>query len=186
MRLLCIRLHALHVVFVHWRSISVCGVQRLGHAIVVRPTAMFSWLWRAVQPFMDPVTKQKVTFVQQGDLLNALEKHMPRRVAEAALASVCPKILLGIAEYIHEMKCIVQGDLLNALEKHMPRQVAEAALTSVCPAILWNAEYIHKMKCIVQGDLLNVLEKHMPRRVAEAALTWVVLQSCGMQSIYIK
>eukprot|EP00884_Botryococcus_braunii_P018714 jgi/Botrbrau1/5526/Bobra.0023s0013.1 len=62
--------------------------ERLGHAIVVRPTTFFSWLWRAITPIMDPVTKEKVTFLAchtEADLVAALEKHMPRHLAIGAL-----------------------------------------------------------------------------------------------------
>lgn len=68
-----------------------CAAQRLGHAIVVRPTTFFTWLWRAITPVMDPVTRDKVTFLtctSDDDLLAALEKHMPRHVASAALTPV--------------------------------------------------------------------------------------------------
>jgi hypothetical protein len=53
-------LHTLQIVQSHYP-------ERLGRAVNFQPPFMFEIFWRAIRPFVDPVTRGKLVFMHEGD-----------------------------------------------------------------------------------------------------------------------
>lgn len=65
--------------------------ERLGLAVVCNPPTVFWMFWRALQPFLDPVTKAKVVFAtNEAEVRAAVEPHMGSDVLYASLGGTKP------------------------------------------------------------------------------------------------
>ena len=65
--------------------------ERLGLAVVCNPPTVFWMFWRALQPFLDPVTKAKVDFAtSEAEVRDAIRPHMVSDVLYASLGGDKP------------------------------------------------------------------------------------------------
>ncbi|CAL5220949.1 g3051 [Coccomyxa viridis] len=65
--------------------------ERLGLAVVCNPPFLFWALWRSVSPFLDPVTKSKISFAcKDQEIKGALEPHVSADLLYASLGGTKP------------------------------------------------------------------------------------------------
>ena len=65
--------------------------ERLGLAVVCNPPTVFWMFWRALQPFLDPVTKAKVAFAtSEAAVRAAVDPHMGPDALYASLGGAKP------------------------------------------------------------------------------------------------
>lgn len=118
---LALQIECLRIVQAHYP-------ERMGLAVVCHPPTVFWLIWRAIQPFLDPVTKAKVVFcTSNADVRKVVSQHVSPASLYTTLGGDLPETALDPAR---------TDRLMRELETRRRANVAavEASMAGAKPA----------------------------------------------------
>ena len=65
--------------------------ERLGRAVNFKPPFLFELFWKAIRPFVDPVTREKLVFLNESDAHRGMENQFDLQYMDAPLYGALPE-----------------------------------------------------------------------------------------------